>query len=102
MTDDKSARLQEAIAILTSLGLPRAQQNDRSAMCLLALCGLEPGKRWSQATSPLVGIRAMLDFARNHYDKQYAENTRETFRRQTMHQLLQAQKRFPQDRYLYG
>ena len=91
MSDDKSNRLQEAIAILTSLGLPRAQQNDRSAMCLLALCGLEPGKRWAQATSPLVGIRAMLDFARNQYDKQYAENTRETFRRQTMHQLLQAQ-----------
>lgn len=91
MNDNKNQRLQEAISILTGLGLPRAQRNERSAMCLLALCGLEPGKKWSETTAPLLGIRAMLDFARNNYDKQYAENTRETFRRQTMHQLVQAQ-----------
>ena len=91
MSDNKDKRLEEAITILTDLGLPRAQRNERSAMCLLALCGLEAGKKWSEATNPLLGIRAMLDFARNHYNRQYAENTRETFRRQTMHQLLEAQ-----------
>ena len=91
MADNKSERHAESILILTDLGLPRAQRNERSAMCLLALCGLEPGKEWKDATNPLVGIRGMLDFARNQYDRQYAENTRETFRRQTMHQLLQAQ-----------
>lgn len=41
--------------------------------------------------TPLVGIRAMLDVAREQYNKPYAENTRETFRRQTMHQFVQAQ-----------
>lgn len=91
MTDNKDKRLVEAVEILTDLGLPRAQRNERSAMCLLALCGLTPGKKWRDATAPLVGIRGMLDFARTHYDRQYAENTRETFRRQTMHQFVQAQ-----------
>lgn len=90
MSDDKNNRLQEAIDVLTSLGLPKGQQNDRSAMCLLALCALAPGKDWAQATSPLLGIRALLDFARLHY-KQYAENSRESFRKSTIHPLLQAQ-----------
>jgi len=31
-----------------------------------------------------------LDWAREHYEKEYAPNTRETFRRQTMHQFCSA------------
>jgi len=66
--------------------MPRAQQNDRSALCLLALLDLTQGKSWATASNPLVGITPMMQFARDHYGKQYAPNTRETFRRQTMHQ----------------
>ncbi len=91
MKDKKQQRLDESLLILSQFGLPRAQQNERSALCLLALCGIDEGKPWSEATNPLLGIRAMLDFARNVYERQYAENTRETFRRQTMHQLVSAQ-----------
>ena len=32
----------------------------------------------------------MMDFARDHYDKKYASGSRETFRRQTIHQLVAA------------
>ena len=32
----------------------------------------------------------MMDFSRKHYGKDYAPNTRETFRRQTIHQFVQA------------
>ena len=81
----------EAMDILASLGLPKAQCNIRSAICLRALLSLPPGKPWGEATRPLLGIRAMLDFARQQYRKPYAENSRETFRRQTMHQFVQAQ-----------
>jgi len=70
--------------------MPRAQQNDRSALCLLALLNLTKDKSWADATNPLMGITPMMDFARDHYGKQYAPNTRETFRRQTMHQLVAA------------
>jgi hypothetical protein len=37
-----------------------------------------------------MGITPIMDFAREHYGKEYAPNTRETFRRLTMHQFVQA------------
>src|SRR5512136_610237 len=79
-----------ALAILSALGLPRAQQNERSALCLLALLNLTPDKTWAQAESPLIGITPIMDWAREYYHKAYAPNTRETVRRQTMHQFVAA------------
>ncbi|MBI5331369.1 MAG: restriction endonuclease [Betaproteobacteria bacterium] len=83
-------RLTEALAILALLGLPRAQQNERSALCLLALLDLTPEKPWAKAGNPLLGITPMMEFSRTHYGKDYAPNTRETFRRQTMHPFIAA------------
>lgn len=80
----------DAILILAALGMPRAQQNERSALCLLALLDLTPGKKWKQAEKPLIGITPIMDWARQHYKKDYAPNTRETVRRQTMHQFVDA------------
>lgn len=82
--------IEAAHQIIISLGLPRAQQNERSALSLLALLNLTPGKAWAQAENPLVGITPIMDWARAHYGKEYAPNTRETFRRQTMHQFCDA------------
>jgi hypothetical protein len=86
----KEDKIADALQALGELGMPRAQQNDRSALCLLALLNLTKKKPWSGASSPLVGITPMMEFARDQYGKQYAPNTRETFRRQTMHQLVAA------------
>jgi hypothetical protein len=83
-------KIAEALQVLGELGMPRAQQNDRSAFCLLALLDLKQGKSWAASRNPLVGITPMMEFARDHYGKRYAPNTRETFRRQTMHQLVAA------------
>jgi adenine-specific DNA-methyltransferase len=83
-------RIDEALVILKSLGLPRAQQNDRSALTLLALVDVKPATLWKDASSPLVGITPIMDFAKEHYGTTYAPNTRETFRRQTMHQFVEA------------
>jgi hypothetical protein len=80
----------DALVILIALGLPRAQQNDRSALTLLALLDLRPGSTWSQVTAPLIGITPIMDWTRQHYGAEYAPNTRETFRRQTMHQFVDA------------
>ena len=41
--------IEAAQQIIISLGLPRAQQNERSALCLLALLNLTPGKAWADA-----------------------------------------------------
>lgn len=83
-------RINEAHAILKDLGLPRAQQNDRSALVLLALLNLPSVTPWKNAGSPLMGITPIMDFARDHYGTTYKPNTRETFRRQTMHQFVEA------------
>jgi BsuBI/PstI restriction endonuclease domain/BsuBI/PstI restriction endonuclease HTH domain len=82
--------IEDAKGIIVALGFPRAQQNERSALCLLALLNLTPGTSWADATNPLMGITPMMDWARQHYAKEYAPNTRETFRRQTMHQFCDA------------
>jgi hypothetical protein len=83
-------KINNALEILALLGLPRAQRNERSALCLLALLNLTPAKTWAQAENPLIGITPVMNFSRKHYGKEYAPNTRETFRRQTMHQFMQA------------
>lgn len=87
---NKRKRIGETLTILVDLGMPRAQQNERSALALLALLDLPPGKAWSEAQDPLMGITPIMDWARKHYNKRYAPNTRETVRRQTMHQFVQA------------
>ncbi|WFB59563.1 BsuBI/PstI family type II restriction endonuclease [Paenibacillus sp. BR1-192] len=90
MTEDTHPNIEGALEILRALGLPRAQLNERSALCLLAILNLTAEKTWSEAENPLIGITPMMDFSREHYGKEYAPNTRETFRRQTMHQFIDA------------
>jgi hypothetical protein len=70
--------------------LPKAQLNERSALTLLALIDLRQGGSWASASTPLLGITPVMDWVRECYGKVYKPNTRETFRRQTMHQFVQA------------
>jgi hypothetical protein len=86
----KAVKLEEALRVLNDLGMPRAQQNERTALCLLALINVTPTKRWSDAEAPLIGITPIMDWAAAHYDRKYAPNTRETIRRQSMHQFIEA------------
>jgi hypothetical protein len=90
-TDTKHAerKIQEALAVLAALDFPRQQQNERSALTLLSLLGLKPDDSWEKANDPLMGITPMMEFFAKHYAKQYAPNTRETVRRQTVHQFMQ-------------
>ena len=83
-------KIADALQVLVHLGMPRAQRNERSALCILALLNLTKNKPWAEAGNPLMGITPMMEFARKQYGKAYAPNTRETFRRQTMHQLVAA------------
>lgn len=90
MANNTSRRIREALTVLNELGMPRAQLNERSALCLLALLNLAPDGRWRDARNPLLGITPIMDWVRRHYKKKYAPNTRETVRRQTMHQFVHA------------
>jgi hypothetical protein len=84
-------KIQEAKKILKALGIPAAQQNEISALTLLALCGLKPKDSWSKASRKSLTItKGIMAFIVEHYQKVYAPNTRETFRRQVLHQFVQA------------
>ena len=83
-------KIEDALEILKAIGMPRAQQNERSALTLLALVSVKPKMNWQEASKPLLGITPIMDFAAEFYGRQYAPNTRETVRRQTVHQFLDA------------
>lgn len=82
-------KINQALEIISLLGMPRAQQNERSALTLLALLNLHPESTWQEIERPLLGVTPIMDWVRQTYGKQYAPNTRETFRRQTLHQFVE-------------
>ena len=57
---------------------------------LLALLRLRPADPWAEASAPLLGTRAIMDWIRDEYGVEYAPNTREAVRRFTLHQFLDA------------
>ena len=82
-------KVSEALCILQALNVPREQQNQRSALTLLALLGMTPRKRWANAEAPMLGITEMMNYFERHFGKKYAPNSRETVRRFTVHQFVQ-------------
>ena len=95
MTKDRNPlpaqeKIDEALEIIKALGLPRGQLNERSALTLLALLDVKPSDSWNDARRPLMGITPIMEYCRRRYGREYAPNTRETFRRQTMHQFVEA------------
>jgi len=83
-------RFKETVEILHDLDVPRKQQNKRSAITLLALLDMKVDTPWSDASSPLLGINEIIEYLRVHFGIKYAPNTRETIRRRTIHQFIQA------------
>lgn len=81
-------KIEQALDVLASLGMPRAQQNERSALTLLSLLELKPDGDWANIERPMKGVTPIMDWCRDEYGKEYAPNTRETFRRQTLHQFV--------------
>jgi hypothetical protein len=76
----RKRRLDEAVKVLTALGFGPKQRNETAAYTLLALLSLQPGRSWSLAEAPLLGIAPIMDFITNEYGRRYAPNTRETIR----------------------
>lgn len=84
-------KIGEAQNILRTLGLPTAQQNEMSALTLLALVNVKEADPWSSATRHRCTVtKTIMAFMNEVYEKSYAPNTRETVRRQVLHQFVQA------------
>lgn len=83
-------KVEQARKILAALGLPAEQRNERAALTLLALLDVKPRTPWAKAGAPLIGVTPIMEFVAKHYGTKWAPNTRETVRRFTMHQFVQA------------
>jgi type II restriction enzyme len=85
------SKIDEAKEILKALGLPPAQYNDMAALTLIAICNIKEDGKWSKATRKSLGVtKGIMTFVNENYGKSYAPNTRETFRRNVLHQFVQA------------
>ncbi len=91
LSNDAYERVEDARIALETLGMDAERSNERSALVLLALLRLTPAESWAEAANPMLGTRAIMDFIRDEYGKDYAPNTRETVRRFTLHQFVEAQ-----------
>lgn len=84
----KEKKIKEAKEILKAFGLPASQQNEISALTLLALCDIKPNTPWRDAVNKSKKVtKDIMAFVRDVYKFNYAPNTRETFRRQVLHQF---------------
>ena len=84
------SKIDDALKILTLMGIPKAQQNDRSALTLLAVLDVKKKTPWKDAKERPIIIHDIMGFISENYKVTYAENSRETIRRQTLHQFEQA------------
>ena len=75
---------------LQSLDVPVKQQSDLCALTLLAMAGIKPESEFTSATNEWVRIHDVIVFIKDNYAISYAENSRETFRKQAMHHFRTA------------
>ena len=80
-------KVDEAVEILKGLSLPKQQQNLRSALTLLALARLSKSDAWIMTARPLLRTVDVMAWMSAKYGKTYKPNSRETIRRQTLHQF---------------
>lgn len=75
--------------MLAAFGFDQQRTNERSATVLLCLLGLRPGDEWSDATGERIGVSPLMDVAQA-WGAEWKWGTRETVRRQTLHQFVDA------------
>ena len=77
--------LLDAIDVLSSIDMPKQQQTDLCGYVLLALCALKPNFGWNKVTNNWIRIHDIIVFLKERYKITYAENSRETIRKQALH-----------------
>lgn len=83
-------KITKAKQILKAIGLPDRQQSDLCALSLLALACIRKSSAWSSATNEWIRIHDIIAFVNKNYGTKYAENSRETFRKQALHHFRTA------------
>ncbi len=84
------SKFDEAKAILSALNVPVKQQNNMCCCVLLAMANVFENTPWKKATNGWIRIHDVIAFAGEYYNIIYAENSRETIRKQAMHHFRNA------------
>ena len=85
-----SDKVEEAREFLKTVGMPKAQQADICCYVVLAMAGIKPDMSWSETTNEWIRIHDIIQFVNTFYGMSYAENSRETFRKQALHRFRTA------------
>lgn len=83
-------KIDEARELLKSIGMPKAQQADICCYVLLAMAGIKQDTEWVDAGNEWIRIHDIIQFTNTNYESTYAENSRETFRKQALHHFRNA------------
>lgn len=76
---------EEARQLLKEIGMPAGQQTDLCCYVLLAMADIKETDAWKTATNEWIRIHDIIQFANVNYGVTYAENSRESFRKQALH-----------------
>ncbi|MDF2655299.1 MAG: type site-specific deoxyribonuclease [Bacillota bacterium] len=83
-------KIDEARKLLKDLGMPAQQQSDLCCYVILAMSNIKTDDNWHDATNEWIRIHDIIQFTNAYYGVAYAENSRETFRKQALHHFRTA------------
>ena len=83
-------KISETREFLKNIGMPKQQKADICCYVILAMAGIKPEMPWNEATNEWIRIHDIIQFANTYYGTSYAENSRETFRKQALHRFRTA------------
>ena len=78
-------KLESVKELLGRINMPSKQQSTLCCLTLLAMANLRKETSWREATNEWIRIHDIISFIADNYGVIYAENSRETFRKQAMH-----------------
>lgn len=78
-------KIENARKILKELGVTEKQQKDLVCNVLLALANIKEDSKWTNAENNWMRIHDITTYLRENYDIDYAENSRETIRKEALH-----------------
>lgn len=82
--------LEKMRLLLNRVGMPQKQQSDLCCYVMLAMANIKQDSFWADAANDWIRIHDIIVFTKEEYNKQYAENSRETFRKQAIHHFRNA------------
>ena len=83
-------KIEQVRKLLKDIGLPQYQQSNICALTILGMANLKEDTPWANASNEWIRIHDIIAFVNENYNKSYAENSRETFRKQAIHHFRTA------------